>query len=433
MAPDRWKEKLIESPTLSALEINLRHLRALSAVAAAGSIAAAAEGMFRVPSAVTRSIAELEGSLGRPLFERCARGMVLNAHGALVLVRAHRIEHEFEEARVQLVARGGIRASADVRSLFASILNGRRLAVFASLAERRNMPSVAREFGITQPAVSTALRDLEAGLGVALLERTARGPVPTTAGEIVAFYFKRVLSELRHILPDISASEGTLQGSIHVGALPLGRTRVLPMAVAALLARHPGLHVATIESPYEVLATALRSGEIDFIMGALRSGPAVKDLQQETLFEDRLSIIARAGHPLTRGAHIDFDTLRRARWVLSRRGAPSRELMEQSFLDVHETPPVPAVETGDLAILRALLLESDMLTAISAHQLRYEIQDRRLVVLDFPLERTRRAIGLSQRLGAFPSPGATALMQELRDVVARSEEFRSSEATEAHL
>jgi LysR family transcriptional regulator of gallate degradation len=88
---------------------------------------------------------------------------------------------------------------------------------------------------------------------------------------------------------------------------------------------------------------------------------------------------------------------------------------------------VPAVETGDLAMLRGLLMESDMLTAISAHQLRYEIQDRRLVVLGFPLERTRRDIGITQRLGAFPSPGAIALMQEIRMVLARSDEFHRSE------
>ena len=75
--------------------------------------------------------------------------------------------------------------------------------------------------------------------------------------------------------------------------------------------------------------------------------------------------------------------------------------------------------------MRGLLLESDMLTAISAHQLRYEIRDGSLVILDFPVERTQREIGLSQRLGAFPSPGARALMQAIRDVVAASEDFRA--------
>jgi LysR family transcriptional regulator of gallate degradation len=66
-----------------------------------------------------------------------------------------------------------------------------------------------------------------------------------------------------------------------------------------------------------------------------------------------------------------------------------------------------------------------MLTAISPHQLRYEIRDGSLVVLDFPLEATRREIGMTQRLGAIPSPGARALMEAIREVVARSPDFSS--------
>ena len=420
------RKNVIGGRQAGGLRINLRHLGALTAVVAAGSVAGAAEGMYRVRSAVTRSILELERALGRQLFDRRSGRLALNAYGGLVLARAHRIEKEFEEARAQLVTRGGIRSSADVQALFASILNGRRLAIFASLAEKRNMQTVAREFNVTQPAISIALKALEDGLGVALFDRGARGLAPTPAGEITAFYFKRVLAELRHIGPDIAASEGTLQGSVHVGALPLGRTHILPRAIAALLDRHPLLHVTTVESPYEALAASLRSGDIDFIFGALRSAADEKDLEHEALFEDRISVIARAGHPLTRAKRIDIETLRRARWVLSRSGSPSRELLELSFSEARQAPPEPAVETGDLAVLRGLLMESDMLTAISAHQLRYEIRDASLVVLDFPLDRTRRQIGLVQRVGAFPAPGGRALMDEIRNVVAGSREFHAS-------
>jgi len=422
---DSRPHKVIDQGRSGALEINLRYLRSFSAVAAAGSVSAAAEALYRVPSGVTRSISELENGLGRPLFERRARGMALNSYGELVLLRARRIEREFEDARTQLVGRGGIGSSADAHSLFGSILNGRRLAVVASLAEKRNMPSVAREFGITQPGISAALKDLEDVLGVALFDRTARGLAPTQAGEIVAFHFKRVLAELRHIGPDIAASEGTLQGSVNVGALPLGRTRILPLAIASLLARHPLLHVTTVESPYDALAASLRSGDIDFILGALRHPDEAKDLQQQALFEDRISVIARAGHPLALQPRIDFEALRRAMWALSRHGSPSRELVERFFSEANQALPEPAVETGDLAVLRGLLLESDMLTAISAHQLHYEIRDGSLVVLDFPLEQTKREIGLTQRPGAFPSPGARALMEEIRSVVAKFPDFHA--------
>lgn len=281
------------------------------------------------------------------------------------------------------------------------------------------MPAVARAFGITQPAISALVRELEARFGLALFVRSARGVTPTRAGMALAFRFKRALSELRSIDSDLAAIRGVVQGQVVVGALPLGRTLIIPSAIAALVAQHPRLHVSTVESPYEVLAAALRSGDIDFILGALRPTQDTTGFVQEALFEDRISLIVRAGHPLARAQRIGFDALRRPQWVLSRPGSPSRELLERSFRESAQPPPMPTVETGDLAILRGLLLQSDMVTAISAHQLHYEIEAGSLVVLDFPLDKTQRQIGVTQRAGALASPGARALISEIRKVVAR--------------
>lgn len=412
---DRWDG--------TALAIHLRHLHAFSAVAAAGSIARAADGLLRVPSAVTRSVAQLEATLGRSLFSRGSRGVALNAHGELVRVRAQRIEREFDELRTHLVARGGLGSAADPKPLFMSILNGRRLAVIANLSETRNMPSVARDFGITQPAISVALKDLERGLGVALFERKWGGLVPTAAGGIVAFHFKRVLAELRHIVPDLAASEGVLQGSVHVGAPMLGRLEILPAAIASLLARHPQLHVVVVERPCDALAAPLRNGDIDFILGALAGEDDAVNLEQQALFDDPIAVIARAGHPLASSRTIGVDALRKATWALPRRGESSREMLERFFAEAGTVPPTPVVEAGDPAVLYGLLRESDMLTAVSPHRLRSELRDGRLVTLDVPLGRQRRRIGLTQRLGALPSPGARALMEAIKSAVAQSADF----------
>jgi LysR family transcriptional regulator of gallate degradation len=418
------RKKLIDlSETLAgpaAWSINLRHLQAFSAVAAAGSVTQAAEALFRVASAVTRAVAELEGRLGTPLFERKARGMLLNGFGQAVLPRARRVEQEFAAACAELAALGPAGAGAvDARALLAAMFSGQRLAVFASLAELHNMPAVARAFGITQPAISALVRELEGRFGLALFVRSAKGVTPTRAGLALAFRFKRALSELRNMDSDLAAIRGVVQGQVVVGALPLGRTLIVPSAIAALVARHPKLHVSTVESPYEVLAAALRSGDIDFILGALRPAQDTPEFVREALFDDRISLIVRAGHPLAQARRIDFEALRRTQWVLSRPGSPSRDLFERSFRESGQPPPVPVVETGDLAILRGLLLQSDMVTAISAHQLHYEIEAGALIVLDFPLEKTQRQIGVTQRAGALASPGARALIAEIRKVVAR--------------
>lgn len=411
-------EKVItrENPPLT---INLRHLRVMAAVAEAGSIAAAAETLCRGASAVTRSIGELETSLGCVLFERTGRGMVPNVQGRGVLARVRRIEQAFATAADQLVRSGAVQASSDAASTFASLLNGRRLAVVAALAEQASMAAVAREFGLTQPAISSGLKELEAGLGAPLFERTSRGLLPTPAGDIVAFYFRHVLAELRHLVSELAARDGELQGTVRVGALPLGRTQVLPQAIVVLLRRHPGLRVVTDESPYEALAASLRRGDIDFIFGALRDPDALEGIVQQPVFETHLSLIVRSGHPLASAPAIDFDALHRACWVLSRPGAPSRDLLDRLFVQAGEPPLHPAVETGDLGILRGLLLAGDMVTAISAQQLRYEIEAGSLVALDFPFAQAPRPIGFSLREGGLASPGARALMEAIRQASRR--------------
>ena len=407
--------------------INLRHLQAFMVVAQTGSITRAGEELFRVASAVTRAIAELESSLGTLLFERHARGMLLNVFGGAVQIRAQRIEQEFDAACHEMATfeiagrKAGVSGVTrmQARTLMAIMFSNRRLAVFASLSDLHNMPAVAQLFGITQPAISSLLREVEERFGLNLFVRSVRGLTPTYAGLALAFRFKRALSELRSIDSDLAAIGGVVQGSVVVGALPLGRTLVLPSAIAALVRRHPKIHISTVESPYEVLAASLRSGDIDFILGALRSPQEAKDLVQEPLFDDRISLIARAGHPLAKRTQLGYNELHSATWVLSRPGSPLRDLFEHAFDQSGQPSPTPTVETGDLAILRGLLLQSDMLTAISAHQLHYEIESGSLVVLNFPLEKTLRQIGITQRQSALASPAAKSLIMEIRDVVQR--------------
>ena len=417
-------KKLIDTEkpanTGGALQLNLRHLQAFSAVAATGSVTQAADALFRVASAVTRAVAELEACLGVSLFERKARGMLMNVYGEAVRVRAQRVEQEFAAACLELAGSDAAAPTQaiEARSLLASMFSARRLALFASLSELHNMPAVAAAFGVTQPALSALVRELESRTGRTLFTRTARGVTPTRAGSLLAFRCKRALAELRSIGPDLAALRGAVEGRVAVGALPLSRTLILPSAIAALVARHPRLHVSTVESPYEALAAALRSGDIDFIIGALRPPEEARDLVQEPLFEDRISLIVRAGHPLAGLPRIGRAALQRAQWVLSRPGSPSRELLERAFREAGRSAPMPTVETGDLALLRGLLLQSDMVTAMSAHQLHYEIDTGALVVLNHPLESTRRRIGITQRKGALASPAARVLIDAVRQVVA---------------
>lgn len=403
------------APDSSALEVNLRHLQTFTAVAATGSVTQAADSLFRVPSAVTRAVRELERGLGHSLFERKARGMMLNAYGTAVSVRVGRIEQEFKSACQELAHVTGAR-KLDAWGLLTAMFNARRLGMFSALTQVRNMPAVAAQFGVTQSALSALLRELEARTGCALFTRSARGVAPTAAGELLAFRCARSLAELRGMGSDLAAIQGVVQGSvvIGIGPMPLSRTTVLPSAIVALLDQHPRVRVRTVERPYELLLAALRSGEVDVILGAMRPNDDVKGLVQEHLFDNRIVVVARTGHPLASAARVGFAALKQARWVLSQRQSPTRELLESFFSEQGEDMPEPVVETGDLALVRGLLLHSDMLAVVSAHQLQYELEAGTLVVIDFPLKTTQRKIGVISRAGALPAPCTVALLEQVR-------------------
>jgi len=389
---------------------HLMQIRAFVRVADHGSVSKASEVLLRAQSVVTRSIRDLESRLTAPLFERHASGMLLTPYGKCILARTRRVLAELESIPLLL----GYPSHPFHEPLY--LLNTRRLEVFVKLCETQHMQTVANAFHLTQPAISAALKVLEDGTGKVLFERTARGLLPTRASNDILYPIRRALNELRHIDADIAALRGSLQGTVMVGALPLGRTRILPEAIARLLAEHPGVRVATNESPFNLLALELRAGDVDFVFGALRPSGYASDLHGEELLTEEMVILVRDGHPLL-GRQVDIKDLVQARWILPRADTPARLLLNAHFEQLGSESPTPMVETGDLAIIRGLLMRSDMLAVVSEHQLEQEIASGELQRLPMQLHDTRRPIGLTYRTNGLHSPTAEALIEQIRAVI----------------
>ena len=400
---------------------SLMHVRAFVRVADHGSVSKASVALYRAQSVVTRSISELEARLDVALFERHANGMRLTDYGERLLPRARRVLAELESVP-RLLSSGDKRA---IEPLY--LFQARRLQVFVKLCETHHMQTVASLLGLSQPAISSTIKVMENGCGQTLFERTPRGLQPTRASHEILFPIRRALNELRHIETDITALRGALQGVVHVGALPLGRTRILPEAIVRMVAEYPEIQVITNESPFDLLATELRAGDVDFIFGALRSEAYASDLTGEALLTEDMVVLARRDHPLYSKTAL-HDELSSAQWVLPRAGSPARKMLDECFTRFGIAPPRPVVESADMAIIRGLLLRSDMLAAVSAHQLEQEIASGELCILPLELKQTTRAIGLTYRNGCLHSPVAQALMEMIRRVIREQALVRDSQS-----
>jgi LysR family transcriptional regulator, regulator for genes of the gallate degradation pathway len=399
-------------------EISLRHLKSALYVAECKNVTHAANKLNRSQTAVTKSISELEATLGIQLFDRASTGMMPTVYGDVLAHRVRLAVDEFAKAGLayqEFKPEGRNYQSIPVFSLDISY---KRLAAFVALYEKRDVTSAAQALGITKTAVYNSVRQMEEYLELSLFEREPRGVAPTGLATVLVRHIKLAFSQIRHALEDIANLDGVTRGSVLIGTLPYTRTYLTPVAINRLLESYPQLDVATREGPYNELESSLRSGDVDFIVGAIRSVEDRADIVTEQLFEDRLSVIARKKHPLASEAKINFKEMQNVQWVLPARETPTRQLFDEMLSRYEMHVPEHAVETSSLSMVRGLLMDSNRVALLSEHQIYYDKLAGLLDVLPVDLEDTYRPIGVTMRAHTRPSPAAELFLTQLREVAA---------------
>jgi DNA-binding transcriptional LysR family regulator len=387
---------------LELAQLNLRHLKAIVATAQSGSVSAAARQVNLTQPALTQGIAKLERALGMPLFERRSGGMVPSEAATVLARRA--------EAALALIASPRV-TSAQMRA-FTALARGGSYAAAASLT------------GIREASLHRAVSDLALGIGQRLVDRRGRGVVLTPRGQALARRFRLAEAELHSALEELSLLEGREVGRIAVGAMPLSRARLLPDALAEFKRAHPQFDVSIVEGSHAELIGPLRDGDIDLMLGALREHSQGDDLVQRPLFQDRLVILGRGGHPLlAESGQPGVKQLAEYEWVVSPEGTPLRRHFRQMFLEAGISPPRVAIECGSVMLIRQLLLQGDYLTLLSPDQVAVELEAGWLAKISRPPGDPSRLIGMTTRAAWRPTP----LQKHFLDLVAlATERIRSS-------
>jgi LysR family transcriptional regulator, regulator for genes of the gallate degradation pathway len=387
------------------VDANLRHLHVFLAVARLGSISAAARSVHLSQPAVTQAVAGVERYFGTPLLIRSNAGVALTGTGEICAQRIERALGQLRDGMTE-VTREGRNNAKDVSRLMRSV----QLFALMAVVEHRNFTRAARARHVSQPAIHRAARDLERLLGVRLFEQTSFGIVPTREADKLARRARLAFAEIAQARAEINALNGGESGHTAIGAMPLARSFLVPSALIAFTQQFPGHSVSIVEGTYEYLLGALRSGGADFLIGALRDPASLSDVVQEHLFDDPLSIVVRSGHPLAGKKRVSVAALSRYPWVAPRAASPLRAHFNNLFAEARLPPPRQPIECNSLIAARALLLESDRVMLLSAHQIHYELKAGLLVALPHPAGNVVRPIGLTMRRDWHPTGSQQRLL-----------------------
>jgi LysR family pca operon transcriptional activator len=174
----------------------------------------------------------------------------------------------------------------------------RQLLYFVEASRSGSFLKAAQRLDVTQPAITSAILKLEATLGAKLLDRSRQGVSLTAYGRVFIQHAVKVLSELNVGLARVQATRNAEFGHVNVGVLPITASPLLPLALASFKRTHPRVVVTVVPSHNDNLLPALRLGELDFVIGYAGTSEQMAELDHRILFNERLVIVVRKGHPL---------------------------------------------------------------------------------------------------------------------------------------
>lgn len=173
----------------------------------------------------------------------------------------------------------------------------RQLRVFRSVAEGRNFSRAGDQVGLSQPAVSRSISELEAQLGLKLLDRTTREVVLTETGHSFAARLDRVLDELDQTLQDVAGLASARGGKVRVASSPTLSANLMPDCIAACAVQAPGIQFLLLDRIQQDVLDSVRSGEVDF--GVVIEPSEADDLHCESILNDPFMVVTLPGHRLT--------------------------------------------------------------------------------------------------------------------------------------
>lgn len=145
----------------------------------------------------------------------------------------------------------------------------RQLEFLCAIADHGSFSKAAEACHVTQPTLSSAIKEIEGLLGVQLIEREARGASLTRAGETAVERARTILSDTADMVSAARQAGAPLSGPFRLGAIPTIAPFLLPRALKRLRQSHPELKLYLREDQTERLIEALRARRLDAAMIAL--------------------------------------------------------------------------------------------------------------------------------------------------------------------
>jgi DNA-binding transcriptional LysR family regulator len=291
----------------------------------------------------------------------------------------------------------------------------RDLDILGALIDAGSMGKAAARLNISQPAVSKAIAELEATLGVRLVDRGRRGVIPTPYGLALQRRSIAIFNDLRQSVEDIDFLSDPTTGEIRIGATDPVLVAVVAPCIDRLSRRYPRMSFHVVADDTQGLYRGVMERNYELAICRML-GPFPDDLAAEVLFHDSLAVLTSAKNPLTRRRRLTLADLVNEPWVQ----IPSEHVFGSMVVEIFRAngyePPRPTVLTLSEYLKSDLLARGRFLAVLPGFMLRVSGWLPRLKAVPVALPKTRAPIALITLKGRMLTPPAQLFIETVRTI-----------------
>ncbi|WP_018183548.1 hydrogen peroxide-inducible genes activator [Kaistia granuli] len=270
----------------------------------------------------------------------------------------------------------------------------RQLRYFEAVTRHLHFGRAADECSVTQPALSQQIQDLEATLGVALIERGSRRIAVTPKGEEIARRAVRILGEIRDLTDYALHGGAALTGPLRLGVIPSIAPYLLPKALPLVQSTYPKLELHLRETQTNALVDELAQGKLDVVLMALPARDA--GFESLPLFVDRFLLATKADENADAKIFASPDKIPPDRLLLLEEGHCLRD-QALTYCRIPRSEKMSGFGAASLSTIMQMVANGYGVTLLPEMCVAIEARDERIALSRFSAPEPEREIGLVWR------------------------------------
>ena len=231
----------------------------------------------------------------------------------------------------------------------------RHLRALVALSDLKLVARVSEALGVTQPAVSKQIAELEKIVGVAVVTRDRNRLYLTPIGNRLAEHARLTLGQLDRAAFDIDAMTSGVSGSVSVGVVSSVAPTLLPPAVALFKRSTPHANISVCEGHFVELLPQLEAGTLDLLIARIWQPQELAGIDQMTLFSEPVMVVAGRAHPLAQAGSVAWADVATYPWILPQANSVARQAVDALFAANGLPPPLNTIASLSLALNLELL------------------------------------------------------------------------------